>query len=256
MTIDAASGASSYYASLTANSDALTAAKATKTANATDTSAAATKKTKDDKDMFLKLLVAQLKYQDPSKPADTTAFMAQTAQFSALEAMQDVATQSSTMVAAQNKLQASALVGQKVSYTDPNGKVVTGEVKSVSFTQGSAGGTNGEPVLNVDGVSVVLSKVTGVGTIDAAAINAAAEKAAAEAKAKAEGTATAGTSSSSSTASSGTSGATGTAQGAQTTGSAGSTGSSAATGGTGTPSTTQNSGTTGTPGSTNSSQSA
>ena len=32
-------------------------------------------------DAFLKLLVAQLKYQDPSKPADSTQFMAQTAQF-------------------------------------------------------------------------------------------------------------------------------------------------------------------------------
>ena len=32
-----------------------------------------------DKDTFLKLLVAQLKYQDPSNPADSTQFLAQTA---------------------------------------------------------------------------------------------------------------------------------------------------------------------------------
>ncbi|PRY18212.1 flagellar hook capping FlgD N-terminal domain-containing protein [Kineococcus rhizosphaerae] len=252
MTVDATSGSGSYFSQLTANSDALTAASATKNANATDTSAAAKAKTKDDKDMFLKLLVAQLRYQDPSKPADTTQFMAQTAQFSALEAMQDVATQSSSMVAAQNKLQASTMVGQTVSYTDENGKVVTGEVKSVSFTQGSVGGTNGEPVLNVDGVSVVLSKVSGVGSIDATALNAAAEKAAAEAKAKAEGTsvpvttvpgAATGSSStaSSGTASTGTSGATGTSQTAPATG---------------TPETTQTSGTTGAQGSTNPPQSA
>ena len=30
-------------------------------------------------DTFLKLLVAQMKYQDPSKPADSTEMMAQTA---------------------------------------------------------------------------------------------------------------------------------------------------------------------------------
>ncbi|WP_380176279.1 flagellar hook capping FlgD N-terminal domain-containing protein [Kineococcus sp. DHX-1] len=166
MTIDAASGANP-YAGLIANSDLLTQTTAAKNAGKTDTSAVAQQKTKDDKDMFLKLLVAQLRYQDPSKPADTTQFMAQTAQFSALEAMQDVAKQSTSMVAAQNKLQASTLVGQTVSYTGEDGKTKTGEVRSVSFIQDSAGGTNGEPVLNVDGVSVVLSKIGGVGNAGA-----------------------------------------------------------------------------------------
>jgi flagellar basal-body rod modification protein FlgD len=170
MTIDAASG-SNPYASLIANSDLVTQTNAAKNANKSDTSTAATgaAKTKEDKDMFLKLLVAQLKYQDPSKPADTTAFMAQTAQFSALETMQEVATSSGSMVAAQNKLQASAFVGQTVTYTADDGTSKSGVVKSASFTAQSAGGTNGEPVLNVDGVSVVLSKVSGVGAIDTAA---------------------------------------------------------------------------------------
>lgn len=166
MTIDAASGANP-YAGLIANSDLLTQTSAAKNAGKTDTSAVAQQKTKEDKDMFLKLLVAQLRYQDPSKPADTTQFMAQTAQFSALEAMQEVASTSSSMVAAQNKLQASTLVGQTVSYTGEDGSTKTGEVRSVSFIQDSAGGTNGEPVLNVDGVSVVLSKIGGVGNVGA-----------------------------------------------------------------------------------------
>jgi flagellar basal-body rod modification protein FlgD len=166
MTIDAASGANP-YAGLIANSDMLAQTEAAKNAGKTDTSAVAKAKTKDDKDMFLKLLVAQLRYQDPSKPADTTQFMAQTAQFSALEAMQEVASTSSSMVAAQNKLQASTLVGQTVSYTGEDGKPKTGEVRSVSFVQDSVGGTNGEPVLNVDGVSVVLSKIGGVGNVGA-----------------------------------------------------------------------------------------
>ncbi|MGI4894515.1 MAG: flagellar hook capping FlgD N-terminal domain-containing protein [Janthinobacterium lividum] len=162
MTIDAASGANP-YASLIANSDVLTQTTAAKNANKTDTSAAAAKtKTAGDKDTFLKLLVAQLRYQDPSKPADSTAFIAQTAQFSSLETMQGMAESYTSMLAAQNKLQASAYVGQTVSYTGNDGKSVTGVVKSASFATSSAGGTGGEPVLNVDGTNVVLSKVTAV----------------------------------------------------------------------------------------------
>ena len=41
-----------------------------------------------DKDMFLQLLVAQMRYQDPMNPTDSSEFLAQTAQFTALEKMQ------------------------------------------------------------------------------------------------------------------------------------------------------------------------
>jgi flagellar basal-body rod modification protein FlgD len=38
-----------------------------------------------NKDVFLQLLVAQLKYQDPENPADGTQFVTQLAQFTTLE---------------------------------------------------------------------------------------------------------------------------------------------------------------------------
>jgi flagellar basal-body rod modification protein FlgD len=38
-----------------------------------------------DRDAFLQLLVTQLRHQDPSRPQDSQEFLAQLAQFSALE---------------------------------------------------------------------------------------------------------------------------------------------------------------------------
>jgi len=42
------------------------------------------------KDTFLTLLVEQLKHQDPLNPADSTAFVAQLAQFNSLEQLMSI----------------------------------------------------------------------------------------------------------------------------------------------------------------------
>ncbi len=56
------------------------------------TTAAAGKKNTLGKDAFLQMLVAQLKNQDPLNPMDGTAFVAQLAQFSSLEQLQNLNT--------------------------------------------------------------------------------------------------------------------------------------------------------------------
>jgi len=108
-----------------------------------------------DKDTFLQLLVAQLRYQDPTNPADTSQMMAQTAQFSALEQMQAVAEQTSQLLAAQVAFGASSLVGRTVTYPDSSGSEVTGVVDAVRFE--STG-----PVLVVDGADVAVGTVLSV----------------------------------------------------------------------------------------------
>ena len=50
-----------------------------------DSTKFATDKLGADKNTFLKLLVAQLKYQDPLNPADGVQFVTQLAQFTSLE---------------------------------------------------------------------------------------------------------------------------------------------------------------------------
>ncbi|MDO9379136.1 MAG: flagellar hook capping FlgD N-terminal domain-containing protein [Nocardioidaceae bacterium] len=115
-----------------------------------------------DKDTFMKLLVAQLKYQDPMNPTDSAQFMAQTAQFSSLEKLEQVADQTQQALAAQLAFGASSLVGRTVAYPQEDGSTATGVVDKVSFT------SNG-PVLTVGGKEVAMNDVTAVTTTGAAA---------------------------------------------------------------------------------------
>ena len=69
------------------------------------------------KDEFLKMLVAQLKHQDPMNPMDGTAFTAQLAQFSSLEQLQNINTQLTSFTKQQQSLgnaQAVNLIGREV----------------------------------------------------------------------------------------------------------------------------------------------
>jgi flagellar basal-body rod modification protein FlgD len=61
------------------------------TAPSASTAAAATSAA-TDKTMFLQLLVAQLKNQDPTAPMDSTTFVTQLAQFQQLESTNNMAT--------------------------------------------------------------------------------------------------------------------------------------------------------------------
>jgi flagellar basal-body rod modification protein FlgD len=108
-----------------------------------------------DKNMFLQPLAAQLRYQDPMNPTDSSQFMSQTAQFTALEKMQDVADKTAMMLSTQLAFGASSLVGRTVTYPGKDGNDVTGTVHGVTF--GASG-----PVLDVDGTDVPLMQVLSV----------------------------------------------------------------------------------------------
>src|SRR5690349_591244 len=86
-----------------------------------------------DKDMFLQLLVAQMRYQDPMNPTDSSQFLAQSAQFTALEKMQDVADKTAQLFQAQMSFGASGFIGKTVSWTDSDGKTQTASVHGVTF---------------------------------------------------------------------------------------------------------------------------
>lgn len=79
-------------------------------------------------DAFLKLLVAQLKYQDPLNPADGAEFMAQTAQFTMVEKLTELAAQNTELLASQRAMAGSSLIGRTITYAGPDGLDVTGVV--------------------------------------------------------------------------------------------------------------------------------
>lgn len=108
-------------------------------------------KTQMDKDLFLKLLVAQLKFQDPSRPTDTTQFLSQTAQFTMVEKLEEVAKQQQEMITAQLMTSATGLIGKTVTYTGVDGKEATGVVTATTI------GSN--PHLKVGNTDVALSSV-------------------------------------------------------------------------------------------------
>jgi flagellar basal-body rod modification protein FlgD len=67
------------------------------------TASTAGKKTGDDKELFLKLLVAQMKNQDPLAPQDSTQYVAQLAQFSSLEQLTSINDRLNTLIDLGNK---------------------------------------------------------------------------------------------------------------------------------------------------------
>jgi flagellar basal-body rod modification protein FlgD len=94
-------------------------------------------------DQFLKILLAQLRFQDPLKPMDNQQFVAQLAQFSALEINRQQSLKIDTLLEVQAGAQALGLIGRNVDALGPTGEVLgTGEVIAVSFR-------TGEPLLTL-----------------------------------------------------------------------------------------------------------
>jgi flagellar basal-body rod modification protein FlgD len=107
------------------------------------------------RDTFLKLMVAQLRNQDPMNPTDSAEFLAQTAQFTSLEKLEAVADQSAQALSAQMAFGATSLVGRTVSYTEPATSSATGDT-STGSTDGSAG-TGGSTGTDTPATGVVQS---------------------------------------------------------------------------------------------------
>jgi flagellar basal-body rod modification protein FlgD len=108
------------------------------------------------KDTFMKLLVAQMSNQNPMEPTDDKEMIAQMTQFSTLEQITNMATESTKSATASQMSQAVNLLGRTVTYLDTDGNKQTGTVDQVSMV-------NGAPNLTVGGNDgITTSQITQV----------------------------------------------------------------------------------------------
>jgi flagellar basal-body rod modification protein FlgD len=97
---------------------------------------------------FMKLLATQFEEQDPLQPMDDTAFIAQTAQFTALQ-------QTTTLTQNMTQMAANSYIGRQVSVNSTTGQTVTGTVTGVD-TSGTT------PNLLINGAEYPLNNLLSI----------------------------------------------------------------------------------------------
>jgi len=89
-----------------------------------------------EKDAFLKLLVTELKYQDPVEPMKDRDFIAQMAQFSSLEQLQNMNNTNEYLLRL-NQMAFSfntvSMIGKKIAFQDDLGEIREEVVEGISF---------------------------------------------------------------------------------------------------------------------------
>lgn len=108
-----------------------------------------------DKDAFLKLLVAQLKYQDPMQPSSSEEFIATTAQFTMVEKLDQLTEQGKNTALVSSLTTASAMVGRSVSAIQDGAPLDAVVLRSKLVS--------GEVVLDTDKGVVHLNEIVSVG---------------------------------------------------------------------------------------------
>lgn len=93
-------------------------------------------------DDLIKIMLTELTYQDPLKPLDNREFIAQLAQFTTLAQTQQLNDHVDNLLSIQAATQSLGLIGKTVSVQTSQGASDTGQVTTITFS-------NGEPRLTV-----------------------------------------------------------------------------------------------------------
>ena len=122
------------------------------TANTTSPSATPAPQTLDYS-AFLRLLIAQLKNQDPTKPMDSAQYIGQLASFSSVEQAMKTNAKLDALMSANTLTQAEAFIGRSVASADGT---IAGQIVAVKVTADGPLATldNGQQILLEPGITV------------------------------------------------------------------------------------------------------
>ncbi|OGX77889.1 MULTISPECIES: flagellar hook capping FlgD N-terminal domain-containing protein [unclassified Exiguobacterium] len=116
-----------------------------------------------DKDMFLKLLMAQLGNQDPMSPMEDREFISQMAQFSSLEQMQTISKQLDSVLVDRHMASISEfsnMIGKTVDHkTETETETIKGSGRVVSISRTDESGYMADLE---DGSSVSVYNITSI----------------------------------------------------------------------------------------------
>lgn len=116
-------------------------------------SSSQTSKSSVDYESFLKLLIAQMKNQDPTSPMESTEYVAQIASFSQVEQSVQINQKLNQMLQSNSLSQAAGLIGHTVTSADGETSGIVRQVKMES-TGITAVTESGAEILITNGVEV------------------------------------------------------------------------------------------------------
>jgi flagellar basal-body rod modification protein FlgD len=139
--------------------DAVSNVQTTAVSNTTSAASTDTKEATLNYDSFLKLLVAQMKNQDPTDPMDAGEQMSQLASFSSVEQAIKTNKHLESLIQETSMSQATSLIGKHISSADGATK---GIVKAVEINSDGLNAIleNGKEVLVTTGVTVSAASTT------------------------------------------------------------------------------------------------
>ncbi len=101
---------------------------------------------------FMQLLVAQMRYQNPMEPTDSSQYLAQISQYAMVEQMQKVNQGQQEIRDYQRAMTASSMIGKVVAGIGETGEPLAGEVIGVDYQAG-------KPILVTTNGDIALDKV-------------------------------------------------------------------------------------------------
>lgn len=104
---------------------------------------------------FMKLLITQLKTQDPTNPMNDKEFMGQMAQMTSLKQMNQMAENMKSFTKDFSFTKAVGLVNKTITWVNENGEMQNGVVESIKVR-------NGDTFLKVDGNEITINQLSEV----------------------------------------------------------------------------------------------